>query len=85
MNDNERETAEYLAGQVLIYKAAFALLVTRVMLPLSVEAQRLFRGKVEKKIKEILPQALAPHIPAGQFGEGIQDALNEILSELLTT
>ena len=81
---NEREQVEYLAGQLQIYKAAFALLVTRFIRSSSIEVQIAFRGTVEQRIHEILPQTLAPLIPPGQLGAGIQDALDEILSELLS-
>ena len=84
MNEDARESAEYLAGQVVIYKATVTLLVTRFIRSRSAEVQIAFRREVEQKIKELLPQALAPHIPPGRIGDGMQDALSEILGEFLT-
>ena len=81
---SEKEQIEYLAAKLDVYKGALALLVDKLIRSRSIEVQVAFRDSVEKSIKETLPQAAATYIPPGARGDGFQEALDEILSELLT-
>lgn len=83
MTVNDKERADHLLGQALLYKAAFALVFGHFICSKPPAAQIAFRRELSKKVSEILPQALAPHVPPGPFGDGMQVALNQILNEFL--
>ena len=80
---DDADKVEYLTGYSGIYKAAFRLLVTSCIRSVDAKVNIAVQTELSEKVRKLLPVELAGLLPAGQCGAGIQDAIHEIVSELL--